>query len=35
MSLMWIWFGIIIIMFGLSIEGYALYKLLINLDSFV
>ena len=35
MSVIWILFGIIIIVFGLSTEGYALYKLFINLDSFV
>jgi hypothetical protein len=35
MSLVWIYFGIITIILGLSAEGYTLYKLSINLDSFI
>jgi len=34
MSIIWIWFGIIKIGFGLSIEAYFLYKLSINMDNF-
>lgn len=35
MSVMWIWFGIIIIILGLSIDAYALHKLSINLNNFI
>jgi hypothetical protein len=35
MSILWIWFGFITIIFGLSIEAYALYNICINVDSFI
>ncbi len=34
MSIIWIWFGFVTIMFGLSVEGYAAYKVLININNF-
>jgi len=35
MSVLWIWFGSIIIMFGLSINTYVLRDILVNLDSYI
>lgn len=35
MSIFWIWFGFVVIIFGSSIEMYALFKICINLDSFI
>jgi len=33
MSVVWIWFGFVTIMFGLSISAYALYSICVNIDS--
>ena len=35
MSVVWIWFGFVTIMFGLSISAYALYNICVNMDSFI
>jgi len=35
MSVVWIWFGFITIMFGLSISIYALHNICANMDSFI
>jgi sterol desaturase/sphingolipid hydroxylase (fatty acid hydroxylase superfamily) len=35
MSIVWIWFGFVTVMFGLSISVYAIHDILINLDSYV
>ena len=35
MSVVWIWFGITIIMFGLSIDMYVIYKIYTSMDSFI
>nr|YP_010164156.1 hypothetical protein K8J96_mgp22 [Metarhizium album]QRK27504.1 hypothetical protein [Metarhizium album] len=35
MSLFWIWFGLLIIIFGLSIDMYSIYKLSINMDNLI
>jgi len=35
MSVVWIWFGLVTIVFGLSFSAYAIYDILINLDSYV
>ena len=34
MSIIWIWFGIAIIMFVLSTEAHGLYKMFININNF-
>lgn len=35
MSVVWIWFGFVTTMFGLSISAYALYNICVNIDSFI
>jgi len=35
MSIIWVWYGFITIILGLGVNTYALYKLSINIDSFI
>lgn len=35
MSVVWIWFGFVVLTFGLSISVYAIHNLYFNVDSFI
>lgn len=35
MSVMWIWYGFVTIMFGLSVSAYGLHKVYANIDNFI